>query len=242
MDLLSYSIEGYLKNIKLIIFFSLPFLLAFLIPVFSPTPTYIALGGIFLRSGSMFIDLTYQDIALIILSLLSSLFLISFAIVAINLLIKSQRTLTNIRTEIIEGIEKYTLIVFWLYTTAFILSLIATLVSYEYNLQELVGPVFSFLLHLMLFYAPAAIVIDELKPINAMKMSLYMIKKRFKYFLMFILIGLVLLSISDFVMISLKNYSPLFRYIVLVVNSLFVLPFLIILQTQIYLTKYTILK
>jgi hypothetical protein len=168
--------------------------------------------------------------------------LISFAIVAINLLIKSQRTLTSIRTEIIEGIEKYTLTVFWLYTTAFVLSLIAILISYEYNLQEVVGPAFSLVLHLLLFYAPAAIVIDELKPISAMKMSLYMIKKRFKYFLMFIVIGLVLLSLSDFIFISLKSYFPWSSHLALVVNSLLVLPFLIILQTQIYLTKYTILK
>jgi len=235
-------LEGYIKNIKLIVFFSISFLLAFLIPLFSPTPTYIALGGIFLRTGSMFIDLTYQDIGLILLSLLSSLFLISFAIVAINLLIKSQRTLTNIRTEIIEGVEKYTLIVFWLYTMAFIISLVVILISYEYNLQELIAPLFSLLVHLPLFYMPAAIVIDEMRPINAMKMSLYMIRKRFKYFVLFILVGWALLSISDLFLISLKSYFQWSSYVVLIINSLFILPFLIILQTQIYLTKYTILK
>ena len=70
MDVIKYAAEAYTNNIKMLLFFSLPFLLAFLIPVFSPMPTYAAVGGTFLRTGSMYMDLTSFDIALIALTFL----------------------------------------------------------------------------------------------------------------------------------------------------------------------------
>lgn len=241
-EVIPHSIEAFLKNAKLVVFFSVPFLLAFAIPLLSPMPTYISIGATFLRTGSMFIDLTYFDIGLILISSLVSLFLISFAIVSINLLIKSQRTMTNIRTEVIEGIEKYTMTVFLLYTTALLLSLAVLLLFHEYQLDDLATPLFSFFLSLPLFYAPAAIVIDELKPFESMKMSLFMIRRKFLLFVIWLLIGFVLLSVLDEIFILLNPFFIFGRYIVLVLNSLLVMPFLVILQTQSYLTKYTILK
>ncbi|MEM3555929.1 MAG: hypothetical protein QXF56_04395 [Candidatus Micrarchaeia archaeon] len=241
-EVIDYSIDAFKKNFRIVLFFSIPFLLAFAIPLLSPMPTYVSIGATFLRTGSMFIDLTYFDIALIFLSSLASLFLISFATVAINLVIKSQRTLTNIRTEVIEGIEKYTITIFFLYTLFLLLSLIVLLLSYEYGVEGLATPLFSFFVSLLLFYVPAGIVIDELKPTEAMRMSLYMIKNKFALFLLWLVIGFILLTAVDIVFIILSGAIPWGRYVVLVLNSLFIMPFLIILQTQMYLTKYTILK
>ena len=186
MDVLKDTANAYLTNIKMVSFFSLPFLLAVLIPLLAPTPTYVALGGTFLRTGSMYVDLTGLDVAVIVLSFLVSLFLVSFAIVAINLLIKSQRTFTNIRTEVLEGIEKYTLTVFWLYLTAFIIGLIAILIGYEYGISTWFSPLVALLLSLPLFYAPTAIVIDEQRPLVAMRTSLFMIMRRMEMFLLWI--------------------------------------------------------
>ena len=242
VDVLRYTVESYLKNIKMVSFFSLPFLLAFLIPLLASTPTYVALGATFLRTGSMYVDLTGVDVAVIVLSFLVSLFLVSFAIVAINLLIKSQRTFTNIRTEIMEGIEKYTLSVFWLYLTAWVICFIANLFGYEYGVNEWLTPLTSLIVALPLFYAPTAIVIDEQRPYIAMKSSLSMIRKQFVYFALIVVLGMAALSLADGVFILLRGIVPYARYLVLVVNALLILPFLIMLQVQVYLTKYTILK
>jgi hypothetical protein len=241
-EVIQHSIEAFRTNAKLVLFFSIPFLLSFAIPLLSPMPTYVSIGATFLRTGSMFMDLTYFDVGLIFISALASLFLISFAIVSINLVIKSQRTMTNIRTEVMEGIEKYTMTIFLLYTITLVLSLAVLLISHEYQLDELATPLFSFLVSLPLFYAPAAVVIDELKPLEAMKMSLYMIKSKFALFVLWLVVGLILLSIIDELFILLTPYIASGRYIVLVLNSMVIMPFLVILQTQSYLTKYTILK
>lgn len=241
-EVIDHSIEAFKKNAKLVLFFSVPFLLAFAIPLLSPMPTYVSIGATFLRTGSMFIDLTYFDIGLIFMSSLASLFLISFATVSINLVIKSQRTMTNIRTEVIEGIEKYTATIFLLYTVALVLSLAVLLISHEYGVDDLITPLFSFFISLLLFYVPAGLVIDELKLTEAVRMSLYMIKNKFALFVLWLLVGFIMLTVIDILFITLSGYIAWGRYIVLVLNSLIVMPFLIILQTQIYLTKYTILK
>jgi len=242
MDVLKYASEAYANNIKMVLFFSLPFLLAFLIPVLSPMPTFTAVGANFLRTGSMYIDLTSFDIAVIFLSFIISMFLISFAIVSINLIIKSQRTFTNIKKEVLDGIEKYVVSVFWLYTTAWVLILIVNLFSYEWNLNELVTPVFALAISLPIFYAPTAIVIDEQRPIRAMLTSLGIIKKQFGLFIMWVLIGAAALSVIDFLFILVQGIIPYAYLIPLTINALIILPFLIMLQVQIYLTKYTILK
>jgi hypothetical protein len=241
-EVIEHSISAFGKNAKLVLFFSIPFFLSFLIPLLSPMPTYISMGATFLRTGSMFIDLTYFDVGLIFVSALISLFLVSFAVVSINLVIKSQRTMTSIRTEVIEGIEKYTMTIFLLYTITLVLSLAVLLLFHEYQLDELATPLFSFVVSLPLFYAPAAVVIDDLKPLEAMKMSLYMIRKKFALFLLWLLLGFVLLSVIDEIFVLASAYVVWGRYIVLVLNSMLVMPFLVILQTQSYLTKYTILK
>ncbi len=253
-EVIQHSIEAFGKNAKLVLFFSVPFLLAFAIPLLSPMPTYVSLGATFLRTGSMFIDLTYFDVGLIFISSLASLFLISFAIVSINIIIKSQRTMTNVRTEVIEGIEKYTMTIFLLYTITLVLSLAVLLLFHEYQLDDLATPLFSFVVSLPLFYAPAAVVIDELRPLEAMKMSLYMIRKKFLLFVLWLIVGFLLLSVIDefFIVIMplVDELLPLSTpylwtwgaYVALVLNSMLVMPFLVILQTQSYLTKYTILK
>lgn len=241
-DVLRYTVDAYFKNIKMVSFFSLLFLLAFLIPLLSPTPTYLAMGATYLRTGSMYIDLTMFDVGVIVFSFILSLFLISFTIVAINLLIKSQRTLTSIRKEVLEGVEKYTVNVFWLYLTAWILCFIVNLVAYDYGVNEFVTPLFALIISLPLFYAPTAMVIDEQRPITAMKTSLFMIRRRFKYFIMWLIFGIALLSLTDAIFILLEDVIPFSQFLVLVINSMIVLPFLIMLQVQIYLTKYTILR
>jgi len=242
MDVLKLAANSYIKNMRIVTFFSIPFLLAFLIPLLVPTPTYVAMGATFLRTGSMYVDLTMFDLALIVASFFLSLFLVSFAVVAINLIIKAQRTFTNIRKEVIDGIEKYVITVFWLYLSAWALMLIVNLLGYEFGVNSWLTPLFGLLISLPLFYAPTAIVLDEYRPLVAMQASLKMIVRQPLMFAIWLALGIAALSIVDLLFIMLGAYVPFARYFVLVANSLFILPFLLMMQVQVYLTKYTILK
>jgi hypothetical protein len=241
MEVIYHTFKALGMNLKWITFFSVPFLLAFFIPLLSPMPTFVAVGGTFLRTGSI-PEMSYLDTALVIFATLLSLFCISFAIVSINIVIKHNRTLTKIPKEVIEGVENYVFSLFWLLLTAMLFYFVVFLFAYEYGVQEIVGPLVTFIVSLGLFYAPAAIVIDDKRPFRAVQASLNHIRGKPTLFLVWLVIAIVSLVALDAAFILLKGAIPFARYILLIINSLVIVPFLIVLQAQIYLTKYSILK
>jgi len=238
-NILSYSFKAYRENIKLISFFSLPALIALLIPLLVNTPAFAALGGSFIRTGSI-PDMTAAELGIVIVALLASLYLISFAIVNINLVIKSQRSGTSIKNEVIKGITGYTLNVFLLFLLGTIALLIIQLLTFELGAQAWLAPLLSLLAWLPLVYAPAALVIDDMRPWRAAEKSFKMVFSKFPYFLLWLAISFVLLTLLDVIFLNALPHK-LGSLAVLILNSLVLMPFLIVLQTQIYLSKYTIL-
>ena len=91
-----------------------------------------------------------------------------------------------------------------------------------------------------LFYAPASIVIDDNKITRAIKASVKFVIGRFDYFLLWLVIAIVLLTAFDFLSIVIGG-SVLSRYLMLVVNSLFILPFLVLLQSELYMKRFKLL-
>ncbi|MFH1448725.1 MAG: hypothetical protein ABIG39_07725 [Candidatus Micrarchaeota archaeon] len=241
MEVLDHTFKALRMNMNWIVFFSVPFLLAFTIPLLTPLPSYIAMGGTFLRTGSI-PNMSGFELGIVILASLLSIFFISFALVSINILIKHKRTFTQIPKEVIDGIENYTLSLFWILVTSEILYFVVYLIAYEYSVQNVAGPLFTFIVSLGLFYAPAAIVIDDMRPFRAVQASFRHIYRKPMLFFIWMLIAFIALMSLDILSVVLKDSLPFGRYLFLVVNSVILLPFLIVFQTQIYLTKYTILK
>jgi len=238
-NIVSYSIGAYFKNIQLISFFAIPALIAFVIPLLVNTPVFSALGGTFLRTGSI-PDTTAADLGVIIIAVLVSLYLASFAMVNINIVIKAQRTGTSIKNEVLKGITGYTLNVFLFFLLGTIALLIIQLLTFELGAQAWLAPILSLIVWMPLFYAPPALVIDELRPFRAAQKSFNMIFSKFPFLLLWLFIAFVLLSAFDLLFLNVLPHK-LGSLAVLLVNSLFLMPFLIVLQTQIYLSKYTIL-
>ena len=237
--MLAYTWTAYKKNIKLISFFSIPALVGLLIPTLVNTPVFAALGGTFLRTGSI-PDTTAGELGIIAAAALISLYLISFAIVNINIVIKSQRTSTNIKNEVLKGVTGYTLNVFFFFLLGTIALLIIQLLTFEIGAQSWLAPILSLLVWLPLAYAPAGLVIDELRPFRAAQKSFSMVFSKLHYFLLWLLIAFALLCALDYLFLALLPHK-LGSLVVMLLNSLVVMPFLIVLQTQIYLSKYTIL-
>jgi len=240
MGVLEHSVNVYSRNLKLMLFFSIPAFLAFLIPLASPLPTYIAVGGTYLRTGSV-PELTGLDIAVMALSFLLSLFLISFAIAAINIVVKSQRTLTGIRKQVIEGIEKYVLNIFWIFLTAEILYIIVSFLAYDWQAQSWLNPLATLVGSVFLIYAPAALVIDEMRPFRAIEASFNSVARRPELFLLWIAVAVLLLSFVELLALALLPHK-LAQLAALALNSLFLFPFLVVLQAQIYMAKYPLAK
>lgn len=233
--------ETYSSNLRLVVLFSIPFLIAFLIPLFAPLPTYISVGGIFLRTASIFTNLNFLGLAVIIIAFFISLLFISFAFVGISLLVKAKRTHTKVSTRSLQGIEKYIGKVFTLFILYAILISAANLAGYYLGIQTLLTAVVGFLGFIPFFYAPSAIVVDDRKIWRSLSNSTRLVAKEPQYFFLWFLMITAILSVISFVFIGLAG-TFWSRYIILVLSSLFVLPYFVIFQAESYMKRFAILK
>lgn len=240
-ELFANTWKVYTRQWGMVLFFSLPFLISLILPLFSPAPTYAALGGYFMRSGSL-PEMTLMNWIVVAVALVVSLYLLSFALVAINLVVKATRTRTRVGTEALRNIEKYTFVVFCLFLAVKIVETGILYLTIERGATELFVYIFGLVASLGLFYAAPAVVLEEKKPAKAFAASYAHIIRRPDLFVVWLVVAFVALVVVTALTYALVETALWRQVVVALINSLLVLPFLLILQAQMYLTKYTIVK
>jgi len=235
VQLFRYSTDFYFRKLPQLLVFSIPMLIALLIPLLVATPTFVSLGAVVMRTGSL-PELTIGDIAFTAFAYALSLFIIADAIANINILIKSKRTMTSLSSQVIAALSTYGLRIFYIYTIMMLMFAIFQLLTFEQPFQTWLYPLLMFLLSALLFFVAPAIVIDDAPVQHAISHSIRASLGRPRMFLIWTVTGFLLVSavrlLLGVVVPSLA--SPL----TLIINALFILPFLIILQTQMYMEKY----
>jgi hypothetical protein len=241
VNVLQYTVDTYLSNIRFLLLFSIAFVIAFLIPAFASFPTYNDAGAIFVRTASLFMNLNIFNTAVIVLSVFFSLLFMSFAVVAINIVVKHSRTHTRIKREVLEGLERYTAKVFAVLLLYVIIIFIANVLTYNMRYSSLLTACVGIVLAPLFFYSPASIVIDDHKILRAMKASAKFFLKRLDYALLWLCLSIALLTVFDLIFIAIGG-PVLSRYLMLIFNSLFILPFLVLLQSELYMKRFKLLS
>lgn len=245
-NVLADSFETYSSNLKLILLFSIPFLIAFLIPRFAPIPSYISVGAIFLRTASIFINLNAVGVAVIVVAIFFSLLFISFAFVAISLIVKARRTHVGTQKRVMQGIEKYTGRVFLVFLAYTFVLLLSSIIGYYLGHEAALTAIVGFIGFIFIFYAPTAIVIDNKRIGRAVIDSAKLMSSAPQYFLIWLALIVVVIAFLDGIFIAALGSSAAgivaSRYILLVLNSLFVLPYFVILQAEAYMKKFPLLR
>jgi|GEM_PF-1023303 len=242
-DIFNKTIEAYGTNFKTISFFSIPFLIAFPVALF--LSNYAAMGSIFMRLDSIKWDMTPLDLGIVILLPIVSMLLFSFALVAINMIITSQRSMNKIAFYEMEKIEQRTYHLFEIFLAAFALTFIADVVLYQYGLHPTIGALVAALVALAILFVPQAIVIDGFKGWTAIRKSISTLVHRFSYVLLVLVVTSVLMLANDIIFLNISQDPGIFaygRYAAIIVNALVILPFLEVFKVQVYLSKYTILN
>ncbi len=242
-DIFNKTFEAYGTNFKTISFFSIPFLIAFPVALF--LSNYAAMGSIFMRLDSIKWDMTPLDLGIVILLPIVSMLLFSFALVAINMIITSQRSMNKIAFYEMEKIEQRTYHLFEIFLAAFALTFIADVVLYQYGLHPTIGALVAALVALAILFVPQAIVIDGFKGWTAIRKSISTLVHRFSYVLLVLVVTSVLMLANDIIFLNISQDPGIFaygRYAAIIVNALVILPFLEVFKVQVYLSKYTILN
>lgn len=237
MRALGHAVRLYKEKAGFVLVFSVPFIIALIIPLLVSGPTFLSLGGVFLRTGSI-PEIAPLEAAAMLFAYLFSMFLIAEGIVGITLLVKTKRTLTNPTSEVLGAMGKCGLTVFLAYTFAAVLILLAQLLTFELEFRGIVLPLITLLVSFGIFFVPQAMVIDGMRLGRAIEESYSIVKGKFADVLLWMLVGTLMLTVSELLFFLLPH--PFGSYLVLVVNSLFVIPFLVIYQAQIYMKKYAL--
>lgn len=240
-NVLKAAAELYASNIKLMLLFSLASAIAFLIPVFAPFPTFNDVGGIFLRTASIYLNLNVLNTAVIMVSVFFSLLFLSFAIVAITVVVKHSRTRTRIQKEVLDGLEKYTGQVFTVLLAYTALLMLTNISTYGTKYPGIATSIVGLAAAPFVFYAPAAIVVDDYRISRAFRRSASLFFKRFDRVLLWLAVAIIALTILDALFIALSG-TLLSRYLLLLANAFVVLPFLIVLQSELYMDRFKLLK
>jgi hypothetical protein len=241
-NILTDTWETYAANIRLVLLFSIPFFISLVIPLFVSLPTYISGGGIFLRSASVFLNLNPIAVGVIIVSMFLSLLFLSFALVAIALIVRAKRTHTRHAGNVIRDIEKYTGRVFVMLLAAAGALTAIDVLSYFFGLQGIATPIAGFAIFTVLFYAPTAIVVENKRVGPAIAQSARLVAKEPGYYIAWLALVILVISVLDVALMMLPFGTFLSRYGLLVVNSVFVLPYFVIYQAEAYMRRFPLLK
>ena len=251
-NVVNNAVETYAKHMQLLLISSISFVIAVLIPLFASFPTYGDAGAIYIRTASIFSsNLTLFTTAIIVVAVFFSLLFLSFAMVAINVIVKHSRTYAKIKQEVFRGLEKYTSRVFVVLLILEAIVLLADILAFAVTGSGEAAGITTAIVGLavspLFFYAPASIVIDENNIPRAMKASLRFFKKRFDYVFLWLALAIALITIFDLIFILIGGAIPSAYFYVLltielVIDSVIVLPFLIVLQSECYMKRFAMLK
>ncbi len=237
------SWELYKEKISLALIFSIPFVIAFAIPLLAPLPTYISTGAIFLRSASIFVNgnINFFSLAVITLSTIFSLLFLSFAFVLISLLVKSRRTHLSTKSMAFRNIESYIGKVFSIFLFYTIVLIVVNILGYSLGASAFLTAIVGFFLFAAIFYAPSAVVVDDKRVWRAIKDSARLAVHAPQYFILWLLLITIVVSALDVACIWIFG-TFWSRYIALVLNSLFVVPFFVIFIAEAYMSRFRLLK
>ena len=239
-NVVSDSLGIYRDNIRLILLFSIPFLIAFLIPLLAPLPTYISTGAIFLRTASIFVNTNPTVLAVVTISTFVSMLFISFAFVAISLIVKSEKTHMATSKRVMLEIEKYISRVFSILLFYAFIVIILNISSYLFSFPVIWAEALNLIIFLLIFYMPTAMVIDNKGFFASFKGSIRLVVTSPKYVVLWLVLFAAATSFVDLVSSGLFGVAG--SYVTLVINSVFILPYFVIFIAEAYIRRFPLLR
>ncbi|MEM2948118.1 MAG: hypothetical protein QXY05_03285 [Candidatus Anstonellales archaeon] len=218
------------QHADLVWIFSLSALIGVLMFAMAQYPTYSALGGVFLRTGSL-PDVGIVDFLITIVVYGISLLLISSAVAGTMLIIAHRRTKKVIKTELWKKLPFFATNTFFLYAFLTLVLLAMQVFSIPYY------SVLAFALFYLTFYIVPAMIVENESIGIAIFPALRMLKKNPLTPIVWAVFGFVILGMVELVAQSILPYE-IARYVVLFFNGVLLLPYLSFVQAHMYMERY----
>ncbi len=234
MKAFKLALEDFRKHLDTVWVFSLAAAIGVLMFAMAQYPTYSALGGVFLRTGSL-PDVGIADFLITIVVYGISLLLISSAVAGAMLIIAHRRTKKIIKTELWKKLPFFAANTFFLYAFLTLILLAMQVFSVPHY------PLLAFLLFYTTFYIVPAMIVEN-EPLGiALIPALKMLRKNPLMPFLWAVFGFVVLALAELITQAVLPYE-IARYVVLFFNGIVLLPYLSFVQAHMYMERYPLAR
>lgn len=240
MDIFTQSLLDYKRNFNEVFLFSLLAILAIALSVISPTKFYVAFSSLLLRLPNL-PELSVADLFVAFFITLLSLFLLSVSFAGIISSVRERRTMYSLKRSIFKDIIiRASPKIFYYFLFLFLLYSSVVLLSYFFNMPFKPLNIFTFIISYVTFFYPYSLVLEGPKERHALRRALNHVKRHPFFPLIWALTGFALIFIPS-VLLSLFIPYEVVKYLIFVLNTMFILPYVIILGGHMYLQRYPLL-
>lgn len=232
----------YLSTLNLTVYFSVFILFSLvLLPLFS---SYVNVGGAFIRFASVYRDITPLTGLILLFVGLISILSLSFFISAIISVVKLRETLDHVKfTKAVSTFSRYVLKVFLFFVMMSALSISVGVLFSLLGAPAFLTQMALFIVWVPFVFAPQVIIIEDMEISEAMLDSWRFVKKAphalFIYMLMGFAFTLALVLIETFLG---QSFVWEHKIVSIVLLSLFVVPYMQMFATELYIRRYAVSK
>ncbi|MEM0372529.1 MAG: hypothetical protein QXO69_01670 [archaeon] len=232
----------YLSTLNLIVYFSVfIFFSLVLLPLFS---SYVNVGGALVRFSSIYKDINPVTALILLLVGLISVLSLSFFISAIVSVVKLRETLDHVKfNKAVSTFTRYVAKVFMFFILLSAASITAGVLLTLLGAPAFLTQLILFIVWIPFMFTPQVLIIEDMGIIDSMTDSLAFVKKFPKALVLYFSTGFV------FVLALLLLETFLGQYFVwehkipsIILLSLFVVPYLQMLATELYIMRYAVSK
>lgn len=232
------SWEQYRANFKTALVFAL--LLVF-VPVFASFP------NIFISSGSLFIDYNLLSVPPEILLAeagLTALFLLFYSFFLSIIVFSVRKGLSKLKLQVYlqELIQKFALRIFAFYIIFCLLAFVIVSALLFFGVHILLVSLLLLVVSFLLMFVPQAVVIDEEGLRHALSTNFDFLLRHPADFFKVAIVGAVLLALLQLLEFGLAQATLLSPYISLFLALVFILPFLEVMKTYLFMMKIDLIR
>ncbi|HLD58848.1 MAG TPA: hypothetical protein VI977_04380 [archaeon] len=216
-----------------------------LLLVFAPVAFF--LGNFFIGSGTILLDynLSLANPMQLVLALAFSIVYVlvySFFISIIIFSVRKDLSQLHFQYYLTDMIRKFTFKIFWFYFIFFLALFLIGSALFMLNAPVVLITLILLLFSVGVLFVPQAIVIDEDDILNSFYNNFEFIAKNFSSFVYVIITAIVLLAIVQLIEFLLDISLGIGSFVSIVIALVFIVPYLEILKTYLYMLKYNLIK
>ncbi|MFH1544619.1 MAG: hypothetical protein ABIE23_00800 [archaeon] len=231
------ALGDYFENIKLSLLFGVLLVFVFFFLFFS---------NLFISSGSIFLEYSLNEVNIGVLALeiaVIAVFLVFYSAFVSLMIFNVRNKLNKVKVDyyLKDKLHRFSLKLFVFLLVYFIVLFFLSSLLVFFSLPVWIVNLLLLIVSLFFLFLPQAIVVDEDSITHCIANNLEFMGKNILPVIKIIVVSMVLIAVIALVEYALDVVALIGRYISLIILLVFVVPFIEVMKTRLYMTKFTLI-